>query len=238
MPMVSLAIKFRNSNLSLQAGNTLGTSLKRRVGDTGLTKSVMRIVFTYAWWLHAHSIITHTLMTAAVFNHSFSGLTLTSSVTGRHACLSEVVTFTCTARGHVIFWGNEEFGEITMHYQSPTSGGEFQAAVESYENNCLISTLTLHATASRNRTRVVCTNRGRTLSQSKSLHIMSTLLLFTFSGFSVGCCINREKVICYQLELELIIYYKYLKDCYVSTQQETCRVFWVFETLLSFLQFN
>ena len=22
----------------------------------------------------------------------------------------------------------------------------------------------------------------------------------TFSGFSVGCCINREKVICYQLE--------------------------------------
>ena len=22
----------------------------------------------------------------------------------------------------------------------------------------------------------------------------------SFSGFSVGCCINREKVICYQLE--------------------------------------
>jgi len=24
--------------------------------------------------------------------------------------------------------------------------------------------------------------------------------LFTFSGFSVDCCLNREKVICYQLE--------------------------------------
>ena len=138
--------------------------------------------------------------TAAVFYDSFSGLTLTSSVAGRHACLSEVVTFTCTARGHVIFWGNEEFGEITVHYRSPPSGGEFQAAVESYENNCLVSTLTLRATASRNRTRVVCTNRGRTSNQSKSLHIMSTLLLQIISMLSFFTS-------------------TYKRDCYVSTQQ-------------------
>ena len=31
---------------------------------------------------------------------------------------------------------------------------------------------------------------------SKSMN----LGLFTFSGFSVDCCLNREKVICYQLE--------------------------------------
>ena len=143
-------------------------------------------------------------MTATVFNHSFSGLTLTSNVTGRHACLSEVVTFTCTARGHVIFWGNEEFGEITVHYRSPPSGGEFRAEVESYGNNCLVSTLTLCATASRNRTRVVCTNRGRTSNQSQLLHIMSMLLLFTFSGFSVGCRINREILSVTSLSLNLL----------------------------------
>ena len=28
----------------------------------------------------------------------------------------------------------------------------------------------------------------------------SKLVFFSFSGFSVGCCINREKVICYQPE--------------------------------------
>ena len=117
--------------------------------------------------------------TAAVFYDSFSGLTLTSSVAGRHACLSEVVTFTCTARGHIIFWGNEEFGEITVHSESPHSGREFRAEVESYENNCLVSTLTLHATASRNRTKVMCTNRDRSSNQSQLLHIMSTLLFFT-----------------------------------------------------------
>ena len=117
--------------------------------------------------------------TAAVFYDSFSGLTLTSSVAGRHACLSEVVTFTCTARGHIIFWGNEEFGEITVHSESPRSEREFRAEVEIYENNCLVSTLTLHATASRNRTKVMCTNRDRSSNQSQLLHIMSTLLFFT-----------------------------------------------------------
>ena len=136
----------------------------------------MRIVFRYAWCLHVHIFYVYT---AAVFYDSFSGLTLTSSVAGRHACLSEVVTFTCTARGHVIFWGNEEFGEITVHYQSPPSEGEFRAEVESYENNCLVSTLTLHATTSRNRTKVMCTNRDRSSNQSQLLHIMSTLLFFT-----------------------------------------------------------
>ena len=28
----------------------------------------------------------------------------------------------------------------------------------------------------------------------------ATYMYIPFSGFSVGCCINREKVICYQLE--------------------------------------
>ena len=118
-------------------------------------------------------------------NHWFSGLTLTSSVTGRHACLSEEVTFTCTARGHTIFWENEGFGEITMSYLSPPSRerGHFRAAVESYDfnNNCLVSSLTLRATASRNRTRVVCTNRDKSLSEPLSLHIMSRLNFYEHS---------------------------------------------------------
>ena len=29
------------------------------------------------------------------------------------------------------------------------------------------------------------------------------MCFFSFSGFSVGCCINREKVICYQLEFRI-----------------------------------
>ena len=141
-------------------------------------------------YMSIHSTIIYTC-TAVVFYDSFSGLTLTSSVAGRHACLSEVVTFTCTARGHVIFWGNEAFGEIRVHYRSPPSGEDVRAEVESYENTCLVSTLTLRATASRNRTTVVCTNRDRTSNQAQLLQIMSTLSFFT----SI-----------------------YKRDCYVSTQ--------------------
>ena len=62
-----------------------------------------------------------------------SGLVLTSSISGRNACLSEEVTFTCTAQGDAIFWGNEAFGELTMHYTSPPFRGEFRAKIVSYE---------------------------------------------------------------------------------------------------------
>ena len=117
-----------------------------------------------------------TLYCTYILQHCLiSGLRLTSSVTGRHACPSEEVTFTCTARGHVIFWGNEGFGEITVHNRSSPTRGKFRAAVESYEfnNNCLVSSLSFSATASRSRTTVICTNRERSLRQSLALHIMS-----------------------------------------------------------------
>ena len=51
-----------------------------------------------------------------------TGLVLTSSISGRNACLSEEVTLTCTAQGIVVFWGNEAFGELTMHYTSAPPG--------------------------------------------------------------------------------------------------------------------
>ena len=122
-----------------------------------------------------------------------SGLRLTSSVTGRHACPSEEVTFTCTARGNVIFWGNGEFGEITVHPRSPPSRGNFQAVVVGYNRsqNCLVSSLSFRATASRNGTTVNCTNREQSLSQSLPMHIMSMcacpaiLLLTTINVYTV-----------------------------------------------------
>ena len=110
-------------------------------------------------------------------NHWFSGLTLTSSISGRNACLSEEVTFTCTADGDALFWRNEAFEEISMHYTSSHNRGEdFRAEIVSYDRNqsCLVSSLSFHATVSRNGTTVTCTNRDRSSSQSLSLHIMSS----------------------------------------------------------------
>jgi len=115
-------------------------------------------------------------------------LELSSSITGRHACLSEEVTFTCSARGTAIFWGNEAFVEITMHYQSSPSRGQFRAEVVSYDRtqNCLISSLRFRATDSLNGSRVTCTNRNRSLHQSFSLHIMSMLMSMLMSKLSVS----------------------------------------------------
>ena len=57
--------------------------------------------------------------TSQVYTIPDIGLVLTSSISGRNACLSEEVTFTCTAQGDAVYWGNEAFGERTMHYTSP-----------------------------------------------------------------------------------------------------------------------
>ena len=106
--------------------------------------------------------------------YNFLGLTLSSSTSGRNACLSEEVTLTCTAQGEAVFWGNEEFGEITMHFQSAPSRGQFRAIVVDYDNQrkCLVSSLTFRATASRNGTRVTCTSRDRNSYETLSLHII------------------------------------------------------------------
>ena len=105
-----------------------------------------------------------------------TGLVLTSRISGRNACPSEEVTLTCTAQGIALFWRNEAFGELTMHYTSPPSRGEFRAKIVSYDSNrnCLVSSLSFHATASHNGTTVMCTNRDRSSNQSLSLHIMSS----------------------------------------------------------------
>ena len=104
------------------------------------------------------------------------GLVLTSSISGRNACLSEEVTFTCTAQTDAVFWVNKEIGEKTMHYTSAPSGGDFRAEIVSYDRNqsCLVSSLSFNAIASRNGTTVTCTSRDRNSSQSLSLHIMSS----------------------------------------------------------------
>ena len=113
--------------------------------------------------------------------YSLTGLVLTSSISGRNACPSEEVTFTCTAQGTALFWGNYEFGEKTMHYTSPRSRGDFRAEIVSYDRNqsCLVSSLSFRATASRNGTTVTCKSRSRTLNQSLSLHIMSSEWCFS-----------------------------------------------------------
>ena len=102
-------------------------------------------------------------------------VSLTSSISGRNACPSEEVTFTCTAQTTALFWRNEAFGENTMHYTSPPSRGDFRTEIVSYDRNqsCLVSSLSFRATASRNGTTVTCTTRDRRSSQSLSLHIMS-----------------------------------------------------------------
>ena len=103
-------------------------------------------------------------------------LVLTSSISGRNACPSEEVTFTCTAQGTAVFWGNEAFGELTMHYISPPTRGEFTTEIVSYDRNqsCLVSSLSFRANASCNGTIVMCTNRDRSSNHSLSLHIMSS----------------------------------------------------------------
>ena len=120
--------------------------------------------------------------TSQVYTIPDIGLVLTSSISGRNACPSEEVTFTCTAQGDALFWENEAFGEKTMHYTSASSTGEFTAKIVSYDRsqNCLISSLSFHATASRNGTTVTCTNRDRSSNQSLSLHIVSSESVFHF----------------------------------------------------------
>ena len=120
--------------------------------------------------------------TSQVYTIPDIDLVLTSSISGRNACPSEEVTFTCTARGDALFWGNEVFGKKTMHHTSASSTGEFTAKIVSYDRsqNCLVSSLSFHATASLNGTTVTCTNRDRSSSQSLSLHIMSSESVFHF----------------------------------------------------------
>ena len=121
-----------------------------------------------------------------LFTDTLDQVRLTSSISGRNACLSEEVTLTCTAQGTAVFWRNEAFQEITMHYMSPPSRvgfrREFSAEIVSYDQNqsCLVSSLNFRATASRNGTIVTCTNRDRTFNQSLSVHIMSSEFLDTF----------------------------------------------------------
>ena len=117
-----------------------------------------------------------------LFTDTLDQVRLTSSISGRNACLSEEVTFTCTTQGTAVFWGHKAFGERTMHYTSPPSRGEFRADIVSYDRNqsCLVSSLSFHATASHNGTTVTCANRGRSCNQSVSLDIMSSEFLDTF----------------------------------------------------------
>ena len=100
-----------------------------------------------------------------LFTGTLHHVCLTSSISGRNACLSEEVTFTCSAQGPALFWGNVEFGERTMHYTSPRSKGEFRAEIVSYQQNCLVSSLSFRATASRNGTTVTCTSMDRSFNQ-------------------------------------------------------------------------
>ena len=114
-----------------------------------------------------------------LFTVTLDQVSLTSSISGRNACPSEEVTFTCTAQTTAVFWGYEGFGERTMHYMSPPSGGIFRTEIVSYDRNknCLVSSLSFRATTSRNGTTVTCTSRSRTSNQSLSLHIMSSEFL-------------------------------------------------------------
>ena len=118
-----------------------------------------------------------------LFTDTLDQVSLTSSISGRNACPSEEVTFTCTAQGTVLFWRSEAFGEITMHFTSAPTKGNFIAKIVSYEHkqSCLISSLSFRATAPRNGTTVRCTNRDRNSSQSLSLQIMSSESVRHFS---------------------------------------------------------
>ena len=63
-----------------------------------------------------------------------------------------------------------------MHYTSApfTLRDEFRAEIVSYNQSCLVSSLSFRATASRNGTTVTCTSRDRSSSQSLSLQIVSS----------------------------------------------------------------
>ena len=109
-----------------------------------------------------------------LFTGNLDQVRLTSSISGRNACLSEGVTFTCTAQGNSLFWRNEVFGEIAMVNTSAPTRRDFVAEIVSYDRNqsCLVSSLSFHA--SRNGTTVTCTSRDRSSNRSLSLHIMSS----------------------------------------------------------------
>ena len=111
-----------------------------------------------------------------LFTDTLDQVSLTSSISGRNACPSEEVTLTCTAQGPVLFWISEAFGEITMHFTSAPTKGNFVAKIVSYEQNqsCLVSSMSFRATGSRNGTIVTCRNRDGSFNQSLSLHIMSS----------------------------------------------------------------
>ena len=119
-----------------------------------------------------------------LFTDTLDQVRLTSSICGRNACPSEEVNLTCTAQRPALFWGNEAFGEKAMHYTSApfTLRDEFRAEIVSYNQSCLVSSLSFRATASRNGTTVTCTNRGRSSNQSLSLHIMSSEFVRHFAA--------------------------------------------------------
>ena len=127
-----------------------------------------------------------------LFTDTLDQVRLTSSISGRNPCLSEEVTFTCTAQGSAVFWRSEAFGEKTMHYMSASSTGEFAARIVSYDRsqNCIVSSLSFRANASHNGTTVRCTNRDRSSNQSLSLHIMSSESVRHF--LSVSCKLNKS----------------------------------------------
>ena len=135
-----------------------------------------------------------------LFIDTLDQVRLTSSISGRDACLSEEINFTCTAQGTALFWGNEAFGEKTMLNKSAPSTGEFTTEIVSYDRSqkCLVSSLSFRATASRNGTTVMCTNRDRSSNQSLSLHIMSSKWYLLLEYYS-----NR-KVLCLHCSLKLI----------------------------------
>ena len=111
-----------------------------------------------------------------LFTDTLGQVSLISSISGRNACPSEEVIFTCTAQGTAVFWASAAFGEKVIGRTSAPSTGDFTAKRVSYNRtqNCLISSLSFRATASRNGTTVTCTTRNRTSNQSLSLHIMSS----------------------------------------------------------------
>ena len=86
-----------------------------------------------------------------------------------------------------------------MHYTSaPSTGEEFTAKIVSYDRNqsCLVSSLSFHATASRNGSTVTCTTRD-TSNQSLSLHIISSESVLHF--FAKNCSLHsaEEYNVCY-----------------------------------------
>ena len=113
-------------------------------------------------------------------------VSLTSSISGRNACLSVEVTFTCTAQTTAVFCENKAFGERTMHYTSSPSRGDFRAEIVSYEQNCLVSSLSFCATASRDGTTVTCTSRDRSSSHAITFPAHYVKSVYMLIGFYVA----------------------------------------------------